>query len=59
MNQLLPHASFLFRGRHFDRTVIILCVRWYSTYKLSYRDLVEMMTERGVAVSHTTILRRV
>ena len=57
MNQLLPHASSLFRGRHFNRTVIILCVRWYSTYKLNYRDLVEMMAERGVAVSHTTILR--
>jgi transposase-like protein len=49
--------STLFQGRHFDRTVIILCVRWYITYKLSYRDLVEMMAERGVAVSHTTILR--
>ena len=52
-----PHALSLFRGRHFDRTVIILCVRWYITYKLSYRDLVDMMAERGVDVSHTTILR--
>src|ERR671921_2781571 len=50
-------SSTLFHGRHFDRTVIILCVRWYITYKLSYRDLAEMMAERGVAVSHTTILR--
>jgi hypothetical protein len=49
MKQPPPHASSLFRGRHFDRTVIILCVRWYITYKLSYRDLVEMMAERGVA----------
>jgi transposase-like protein len=57
MNQPLPHASSLFRGRHFNRTIIILCVRWYITYKLSYRDLAEMMAERGVAVSHTTILR--
>ncbi len=47
----------LFRGRHFDRTIIILCVRWYITYKLSYRDLAEIMAERGVTVSHTTILR--
>jgi transposase-like protein len=47
----------LFYGRHFDRSIIILCVRWYITYKLSYRDLVEMMAERGVDVSHTTILR--
>lgn len=54
MRQLSPA---LFHGRHFDRSIIILCVRWYLTYKLSYRDLVEMMAERGVAVSHTTILR--
>lgn len=47
----------MLRGRHFNHTVIILCVRWYITYKLSYRDLVEMMAERGVAVSHTTIRR--
>jgi transposase-like protein len=46
-----------FHGRHFDRAIIILCVRWYITYKLSYRDLVEMMAERGVDLSHTTILR--
>jgi transposase-like protein len=32
-------------------------VRWYLTYRLSYRDLVEMMAERGVTVSHSTILR--
>ena len=57
MNQPPLHASSLFRGRHFDHTVIVLCVRWYITYKLSYRDLVEMMAERGVTVSHTTILR--
>src|SRR6202521_853180 len=37
----------LFKGRHFDRDVIILCVRWYLRYKLSFRDLVEMMAEGG------------
>src|SRR5215207_5665810 len=52
-----PLSPSLFRGRHFDRAIIILCIRWYITYKLSYRDLVEMMAERGVALSHTTILR--
>jgi transposase-like protein len=46
----------LFRGRHFDREVIILCVRWYLRYKLSFRDLVEMMSERGLRFAHTTIL---
>jgi transposase-like protein len=49
----------LFKRRHFDRTIIILCVRWYITYKLSYRDLRSMMAERGVAVAHTAIMRRV
>lgn len=47
----------LFIGRHFDREVIILCVRWYLRFKLSLRDLVEMMSERGLSLAHTTILR--
>ena len=47
----------LFAGRHFDREVIILCVRWYLRFKLSPRDLVEMMAERGLSLAHTTILR--
>jgi transposase-like protein len=47
----------LFVGRHFDREVIILCVRWYLRYKLSLRDLVEMMAERGLHLRTTTILR--
>jgi transposase-like protein len=54
MRQLLPS---LFHGRQFDRSIILLCVRWYITYKLSYRDLVEMMAERGIDLAHTTILR--
>jgi len=49
----------LFKGRHFDRKVITLCVRWYLRYKLSFRDLVEMMAERGLSLAHTTIMRRV
>ena len=47
----------LFKGRHFDREVIILCVRWYLRYKLSFRDLVEMMAERGLSLAHTTVMR--
>jgi transposase-like protein len=47
----------LFKGRHFDREIIILCVRWYLRFKLSYRDLVEMIAERGVDLAHTTIMR--
>ncbi|MFM0033023.1 IS6 family transposase [Paraburkholderia madseniana] len=47
----------VFGGRHFDREIIILCVRWYLRYKLSLRDLVEMMVERGLSLAHTTIMR--
>lgn len=50
-------ALDLFKGRHFDRDVIVLCVRWYLSFKLSSRDLVQMMSERGIALAHTTILR--
>ena len=47
----------LFRGRHFEDVVIVLCVRWYLRYSLSYRDLEEMMTERGLSIDHVTIWR--
>jgi transposase-like protein len=47
----------IYRKRAFDAGIIELCVRWYITYRLSYRDLVEMMAERGIKVAHSTILR--
>jgi transposase-like protein len=47
----------LFKGRHFNQEIVVICVRWYLSYKLSYRDLVAMMNERGVDLAHTTILR--
>ncbi len=47
----------MFKGRHFDRTVILLCVRWYLAYNLSLRNLEEMMAERGIRVDHATIHR--
>ena len=50
-------AQELFKDRHFDQEIIVLCVRWYLTFKLSSRDLVQMMAERGIALTHTTILR--
>ena len=46
-----------FEGRHLDREIIVLCVRWYLRFKLSFRDLVEMMAERGLSMAHTTIMR--
>jgi transposase-like protein len=53
----LKSMDGLFEGRHFDREVIILCVRWYLRFKLSLRDLVETMAERGLSIAHTTIMR--
>src|SRR5919112_1221941 len=47
----------MFKGRHFNRSVILLCVRWYLAYKLSLRNLEEMMAERGISVDHATVHR--
>src|SRR5215831_10537091 len=47
----------LFRRRHFQDHVIVLCVRWYLRYCLTLRDLEELMAERGLAVDHSTIGR--
>ena len=49
--------KWMFKGRQFDRSVILLCLRWYLAYNLSLRDLEEMMAERGIAVDHATIHR--
>jgi transposase, IS6 family len=46
-----------FKWRHHQSEIILLCVRWYLRYALSYRDLEEMMNERGLSVDHTTIYR--
>ncbi len=46
-----------FKWRHFQSDIILLCVRWYLRYSLSYRDVEEMMLERGLHVDHTTIYR--
>ena len=47
-----------FKGRHFPAEFILLCVRWYLKYNLSYRQLSEMMREqRGVEVHYSTIYR--
>ena len=40
-----------------EAEIILLCVRWYLRYALSYRDLEELMRERGLQVDHTTISR--
>ncbi len=47
----------LFKRRRFPVEIILLCVRWYCKYAISYRDLAEMMQERGVNVDPSTIFR--
>lgn len=49
--------DLIYRCRRFSAETIEQCVRWYITYRLSYRDLAAMMAERDVIVSHTTIMR--
>ena len=46
-----------FKGHRFEKTIILLCVRWYLAYPLSYRNLAEMMEERGVEVDPSNIYR--
>jgi transposase, IS6 family len=47
----------LFKWRHFQADIILCAVRWYLRYALSYRDVEELLRERGVRVDHTTVFR--
>jgi transposase-like protein len=46
-----------FKGRHFEREMILQSIRWYLAYSLSYRDIEEIMKERGFEIDHSTIQR--
>ncbi|RXY41836.1 IS6 family transposase, partial [Klebsiella pneumoniae] len=46
-----------FKGRHCQRDIILRAVRWYCKYSISYRELQEMLAERGVNVDYSTIYR--
>src|SRR3954452_1885497 len=56
MSRFVPIEE-LFKGRHFDQEIVVLCVRWYLSFKLSSRDLVAILREHGLSMAHTTILR--
>ena len=45
------------KGRHFKKTIILMAIRWYLAYTLSYPDIEELISERGVTVDHSTINR--
>lgn len=48
----------LFKWKHYQPELILLTVRWwYLRYNLSFRNLVEMIEERGLFIAHTTIIR--
>jgi transposase-like protein len=47
----------LFKRRHFDGQILVLCVSCYASFRRSLRDLVIMMADRGITLTHTTILR--
>ena len=53
----MKHNKSPFKWRHFEPTIILLCVRWYCRYSLPYRDPEEMMRERGLSVDRTTVRR--
>jgi transposase-like protein len=53
----MKHTSSSFKWRHFEPSIILLCVRWYCRYQLSYRDVEEMMRERGLDIDHSTVFR--
>ena len=53
----MKRTSSPFKWRYYAPYGILLCVRWYCRYSLSYRDLEEMMCERGLLVDHTTVWR--
>jgi putative transposase len=46
-----------FKGMRFPISVILVCIRWYAAYPLSYRHIEEIMEERGVSVEHSSIIR--
>ena len=46
-----------FKNKHYKAEIILITVRWYLRYGLTYRHLVEMITERGLTIAHTTISR--
>jgi transposase-like protein len=46
-----------FKGCHFPKDIILMCIRWYVAYPLSYRHVEELMEERGVSLDHATVNR--
>ena len=56
-NENLRPCRINVQGRHFDGQIIVLSVSWYTSFKLSRRDVVVMMADLGITLTHSTILR--
>ncbi len=57
MRWMRRNRPALFKGRHFEAEIIVVCVRWYLRFGLSFRNLEELMVERNLSVDHVTIWR--
>src|ERR1700739_2588916 len=57
MKALSPAVAKVLKRLHYPLAVMLVCVRWYVAYPLSLRNLEEMMSERGIAVDHSTVHR--
>jgi hypothetical protein len=55
--RIVPQPGSAFAGFRFPAEVIVLAIRWYLRYGLSYRDVEELLVERGVEVDHVTVYR--
>jgi transposase-like protein len=53
----MPLTRSAFAGFCFPPEVIVLAVRWYLRFALSYRDIEELLAERGIEVDHVTVYR--
>ena len=56
---MIKSRPALFKWRHFEPEIIVCAVRWYLRFSLSYRDVEEMLVERGLPADHTSIWRLV
>lgn len=52
-----PSDMLSFKRMRFPTDIVLVCIRWYVAYPLSYRHIEEIMEERGVSVDHSTINR--
>jgi transposase-like protein len=46
-----------FSGRHFPKDIILMSIRWYLSYSLSYREIEELLQERNIKIDHATLQR--